>query len=36
VPTIEEMNEAILDGAAESYMASVGNASESSAKGEAA
>jgi AbrB family looped-hinge helix DNA binding protein len=36
VPTIEEMNEAILDAAAENYLASVGDPGESSPKGEAA
>jgi antitoxin PrlF len=36
VPTIEQMNEAILDAVAENYLKSVGDASESSPKGEAA
>ena len=36
VPTIEEMNEAILDAAAESYRASVGDASQKTSDGEAA
>jgi AbrB family looped-hinge helix DNA binding protein len=36
VPTIEEMNEAILEAAAEGYLASVGDESESLPKGEAA
>ena len=36
VPTIEEMNEAILDAAAESYLASVGRSISDSSRGEAA
>ena len=36
VPTIEEIDEAILDAAAENYLKSVGDAGESSPKGEAA
>jgi antitoxin PrlF len=36
VPTIEEMNEAILEGAAESYRKAVSRSSPKAAKGEAA